>query len=187
MEIRNIWTKEQVANYLKGIQVTVELDPDYIYDVYEMANEFIGIVDQENAQIEVKEINQFELLLYCVGEYYYSISHLNAEELARFKANEEYPSSMASVAADKYLSLSIFNHVEKKLSNRFIPSASSLNIYLNFMLNIVKGYKKNDPQSSLISDLLMKSLTISRCILENLLNGYETEAFSSWRTLHECE
>ena len=187
MEIKNIWTKEQVANYLKGIQVTVELDPDYIYDVYEMANEFIGIVDQENAQIEVKEINQFELLLYCVGEYYYSISHLNAEELARFKANEEYPSSMASVAADKYLSLSIFNHVEKKLSNRFIPSASSLNIYLNFMLNIVKGYKKNDPQSSLISDLLMKSLTISRCILENLLNGYETEAFSSWRTLHECE
>ena len=187
MEIKNIWTKEQVARYLKGIQVTVELDPDYIYDVYEMANEFIGIVDQENVQIEVKEINQFELLLYCVGEYYYSISHLNAEELARFKANEEYPSSMASVAADKYLSLSIFNHVEKKLSNRFIPSASSLNIYLNFMLNIVKGYKKNDPQSSLISDLLMKSLTISRCILENLLSGYETEAFSSWRTLHECE
>ena len=187
MEIKNIWSKEQVARYLKGIQVTVELDPDYIYDVYEMANEFIGIVDQENVQIEVKEINQFELLLYCVGEYYYSISHLNPEELARFKANEEYPSSMASVATDKYLSLSIFNHVEKKLGNRFIPSASSLNIYLNFMLNIVKGYKKNDPQSSLISDLLMKSLTISRCILENLLSGYETEAFSSWRTLHECE
>ena len=187
MEIKNIWSKEQVTNYLKGIQVNVELDPDYIYDVYETANEFIGIVDQENAQIEVKEINQFELLLYCVGEYYYSVSHLNEAEITRFKANEEYPSSMASVAADKYLSLSIFNHVEKKLSNRFIPSASSLNIYLNFMLNIVKGYKKNDPQSSLISDLLMKSLTISRCILENLLNGYETEAFSSWRTLHECE
>lgn len=187
MEIKNIWSKEQVTNYLKGIQVNVELDPDYIYDVYEMANEFIGIVDQENVQIEVKEINQFELLLYCVGEYYYSISHLNETELARFKANEEYPSSMASVAADKYLSLSIFNHVEKKLGNRFLPPASSLNIYLNFMLNIVKGYKKNDPQSSLISDLLMKSLTISRCILENLLSGYETEAFSSWRTLHECE
>ena len=187
MEIKNIWTKEQLSRYLKGIQVNVELDPDYIFDVYEMANEFIGIVDQENAQIEVKEINQFELLLYCVGEYYYSVSHLNEAELARFKANEEYPSSMASVAADKYLSLSIFNHVEKKLGNRFVPPASSLNIYLNFMLNIVKGYKKNDPQSSLISDLLMKSLTISRCILENLLNGYETEAFSSWRTLHECE
>ena len=187
MEINNKWNKEQVSNYLKTIQVSIPLDEEYIYDVYELANEFISIVDEENAQIEVKEVNQFELLLYCIGEYFYSVSHLNKEEIEKFKENETYPSSMASVAADKYLSLSIFNHVEKKLGNRFLPPASSLNIYLNFMLNIVKGYKKNDPQSSLISDLLMKSLTISRSILEQLLNGYETEAFSSWRTLHECE
>ena len=187
MEINNKWSKEQVANYLKTIQVNIPLDKDYIYDVYELANEFISIVDEENTQIEVKEVNQFELLLYCVGEYYYSVAHLNETETQKFKENETFPSSMASVAADKYLSLSIFNHVEKKLGNRFLPPASSLNIYLNFMLNIVKGYKKNDPQSSLISDLLMKSLSISRSILEQLLNGYETEAFSSWRTLHECE
>ena len=187
MKIKNKWSKEQVRDYLQTVQVNFPLDEDYIYSVYELANEFIEIVDEENAQIEVKEVNQFELLLYCVGEYYYSVIHLNEEELKKFHDNETYPSSMASVAADKYLSLSIFNHVEKKLGNRFLPPASSLNIYLNFMLNIVKGYKKNDPQSSLISDLLMKSLSISRSILEQLLNGYETEAFSSWRTLHECE
>ena len=187
MEIKNQWSKEQVVSYISNMQVGVELDPDYLYDVYEMANEFIAALDEQNVQIEVKEVNQFELLLYCVGEYYYSISHLSKEEIENFKKNEDYPSSMASVAADKYLSLSLFNHVERKLANRFVPTASSLNIYLNFMLNIVKGYKKNDPQSTLISDLLMKSLTISRSILEQLLNGYETEAFSSWRTLHECE
>ena len=187
MEKKNIWSEAQVTNYINSIQVNVPLDASYIYGVYELANELIGYVDEENSQIEVKEVNQFELLLYVVGEYYYSISHLDEQGIQRFKENETYPSSMASVAADKYLSLSIFNHVEKKLGNRFLPPASSLNIYLNFMLNIVKGYKKNDPQSSLISDLLMKSLSISRSILEQLLNGYETEAFSSWRTLHECE
>ena len=187
MQIRNQWNKEQVRAYINSLQVNVPLDVDYIYDVYDMANELITMLDKENTQIEVKEVNQFELLFYCVGEYYYSIAHLSPEEIEKFNHNESYPSSMASVAADKYLSLSIFNHVEKKLGNRFMPPASSLNIYLNFMLNIVKGYKKNDPQSSLISDLLMKSLTISRSILEQLLNGYETEAYSSWRTLHECE
>ena len=187
MQIRNQWNKEQVKRYIDSLQVNVPIDADYVYDVYEMANELITMLDKENSQIEVKEINQLELLFYCVGEYYYSIAHLSPEEIVKFNNNESYPSSMASVAADKYLSLSIFNHVEKKLGNRFLPPASSLNIYLNFMLNIVKGYKKNDPQSSLISDLLMKSLTISRSILEQLLNGYETEAYSSWRTLHECE
>ncbi len=187
MQIRNQWNKEQVSAYINSLQVNVPIDADYVYDVYDMANELISMLDKENSQIEVKEINQLELLFYCVGEYYYSISHLSPEEIIKFNNNETYPSSMASVAADKYLSLSIFNHVEKKLGNRFLPPASSLNIYLNFMLNIVKGYKKNDPQSSLISDLLMKSLTISRSILEQLLNGYETEGYSSWRTLHECE
>ena len=187
MQIRNQWNKEQVKRYIDSLQVNVPIDADYVYDVYDMANELITMLDKENSQIEVKEVNQLELLFYCVGEYYYSIAHLSKEEIEKFNNNESYPSSMASVAADKYLSLSIFNHVEKKLGNRFLPPASSLNIYLNFMLNIVKGYKKNDPQSSLISDLLMKSLTISRSILEQLLNGYETEAYSSWRTLHECE
>ena len=187
MPITKMLTKEQASRIISNTRVDVPLDVDYIYDVYEMANEVITILDKENSQIEVKEINHFDLLLYCIGEYYYSVYNLKKEEVEKFKQNENYPSSMASVAADKYLSLSIFNHVEKKLTNRFLPPASSLNMYINFMLNIVKGYKKNDPQSSLISDLLMKSLSISRCILENLLSGYETEAFSSWRTLHECE
>ena len=187
MAITATFNKEQARLIINGLPVGQYLDVDYIFDVYEMANEAIELLVKENKQIEVNAINQYELLLYCVGEYYYSISNFSKEEIEKFKTNEEFPSSMASVAADKYLSLSIFNHVEKKLANRFLPPASSLNMYINFMLNIVKGYKKNDPQSTLISDLLMKSLTISRCILEQLLNGYETEAFSSWRTLHECE
>ena len=187
MPINNMLNKEQVARIIQNTRINIHIDVDYIYDVYEMANEVIDMLNQQNNQIEVKEVNQFDLFLYCLGEYYYAIMKLGEAEVKNFNANEDYPSSMASVAADKYLSLSIFNHVERKLANRFLPPASSLNMYINFMLNIVKGYKKNDPQSTLISDLLMKSLTISRCILENLLSGYETEAFSSWRTLHECE
>ena len=187
MASRKTFSKEQVATIISNLRINIPMDVDYVFDVYETANEVIDILDKQTAQIEVKEVNQFDLLLYSVGEYTYSVSNLNEQEVEKFKQNENFQSTMASVVADKYLSLSIFNHVEKKLANRFLPPASSLNMYINFMLNIVKGYKKNDPQSTLISDLLMKSLTISRCILENLLSGYETEAFSSWRTLHECE
>ena len=187
MAISKMFSKEQVTTIISNLRINIPMDVDYIFDVYETANEVIELLDKQTTQIEVKEVNQFDLLLYSVGEYSYSVSNLKPEDLEKFKANENYQSTMASVVADKYLSLSIFNHVEKKLANRFLPPASSLNMYINFMLNIVKGYKKNDPQSTLISDLLMKSLTISRCILENLLSGYETEAFSSWRTLHECE
>ena len=187
MPTRPMLNKDQIVNIINNMHVNVSLNVDYIYEVYQMANDAIDMLKDQSTQIEVKDVNQFDLLLYCIGEYYYSVSRLNEKEIENFNQNEDFSTSMASVAADKYLSLSMFNHVEKKLANRFLPPASSLNMYINFMLNIVKGYKKNDPQSTLISDLLMKSLTISRCILENLLSGYETEAFSSWRTLHECE
>ena len=55
------------------------------------------------------------------------------------------------------------------------------------MLNILHTYNKNDPKSTLINDLLIKSVSISRCILQLITDGYETEAYSAWRTLHECE
>ena len=138
MPVSALLSKEQVTRIANNIRVNVPFDIDYIYDVYQMANEAIDLLNAQAAQIEVKEVNQFDLLLYCLGEYYYSVSQLKPEELDNFKKNEDFPSSMASVAADKYLSLSMFNHVEKKLANRFLPPASSLNMYINFMLNIVK-------------------------------------------------
>ena len=55
------------------------------------------------------------------------------------------------------------------------------------MLNILNSYKKENPTETLIADLLFKSLSIMKCSMDLVVDGYETEAFSSWRTLHECE
>ena len=77
MAISNIFNKEHVGRIVSNIPVSIKLDTDYIFDVYEMANEAIEMLVKENRQIEVKEVNQYELLLYCIGEYFYSVSHLN--------------------------------------------------------------------------------------------------------------
>ena len=50
-----------------------------------------------------------------------------------------------------------------------------------------KYFSKNNPFITLISDILMKCIKISKCTLELLTNGFEAEAFSTWRTLHETE
>lgn len=174
--------------FLKGIS-TIGLpeffDADFCYDVYLLANEAIDALNESNIRIVTKDINQHAIVLYCAGEILYSIDN-NPDNYAALK-NEEVMSQMASVVADKYLSLSMFNHDQGKMTNKFLPPCSSLDVYVNFMLNIVNSYKKNDPRSTLITDLLNKSLSISRCILNLLVDGYETEAFASWRTLHECE
>ena len=164
-----------------------ELDADCLYAIYSMSIEAMQDLAESNIIPAFRNINPLDVVYYCVGEYIYTTNGRTPEERQKLANDERYITSIASVVSDKYLSLSMFNHVERKLANRYIPPVSSLNLYLNFMLNILQSYEKNDPKTTLITDLLMKSVSIGRCILGLITNGYETEAFSSWRTLHECE
>ena len=158
----------------------------FLYEVYDLSIDSIDELIKQNV-ISEHFVNQSELIFYIVGEYIYSTSGRSAEEIESFIKNDNIIASMASVSADKYITLSMFNYKERKIGNRFLPPISSLNLYLNFILNILQNYKKNDPKNTLIVDLLTKSISISRCIASLLVDGYETEAFANWRTLHELE
>ena len=174
---------KKIINLIIKPQEEVE---SFLYEVYELSIESIISLADSNV-INAAFINQSELIFYIIGEYIYSVALRNEEEIKEFINNENILNSIASVATDKYITLSMFNYKERKLGNRFMPPISSLNLYLNFILNILNNYNKNDPSSTLIVDLLTKSISIAKCALSLLVDGYETEAFSNWRTLHECE
>ena len=182
-----ILTREQFNSVIDSLSGQENIDRDVLFDIYVTTSEGIQELFNSNMFSGVTTVNPLEVLYYCLGEYTYTMMGRTPEEKQAMAKDERYITSMASVASDKCLSLSMFNHAERKLANKFIPPVSSINLYLNFMLNILQNYQKNDPKSTLITDLLMKSVSISRCILSLLIEGYETEAFSSWRTLHECE
>ena len=174
---------KKIVNLIIKPQEEVE---SFLYDIYELSIESIISLAESNV-INAAFVNQSELIFYIVGEYVYSVALRNEEEIKEFIKNENILNSIASVATDKYITLSMFHYKERKLGNRFMPPISSLNLYLNFILNILQNYNKNDPTSTLIVDLLSKSISIAKCALSLLVEGYETEAFSNWRTLHECE
>ena len=183
----NVLTREQFDRVLSFLALPQETDSDVIYKIYLTTCEAMQSLVDNNILGEIKNVNSLEIVYYCIGEYIYTHSGLTPDQREKVTHDDRYIASVASVASDKYLSLSMFNHTERKLANKFIPPISSINLYLNFMLNILKDYEKNDPKSTLLTDLLMKSVSISRCILNLIIEGYETEAFSTWRTLHECE
>lgn len=183
----HVLDKLQVAHVLDQLNNHQELNYDAVFKVYSLTSQALQELVDANIIQGLRSINPIEVLYYCVGEYIYTLAGKSLEEKAKALQDEQYYNSIASVASDKYVTLSMFNHAEKKIANQFIPPMSSLNLYLNFMLNILNNYQKNDPLSTLITDLLIKSVSISRCILGLLIQGYETTAFASWRTLHECE
>ena len=182
-----ILNRQQFDAVIQALSNSNNINGDVVYQIYQTANEGMQSLIDSGLFPRLGNINPFEIIYYCVGEYAYTTSGKTEEEKAAMGQDEKYITSIASVVSDKYLSLSMFNHAERKLANKFIPPVSSLNLYLNFMLNILSTYQKNDPKQTLITDLLIKSVSISRCILQLITEGYETEAFSNWRTLHECE
>lgn len=182
-----ILKREQFDRVIDALNELNIKNRDLIYEIYVTASEGMDELIESNILPSVGLVNPIDIIYYCVGEYLYTASNKSEDEQKALLENEDFITSCASVVSDKYLSLSKFNHNERKLANKYIPPISSINLYLNFMLNILHTYNKNDPKSTLINDLLIKSVSISRCILQLIIEGYETEAFSSWRTLHECE
>lgn len=172
---------------LKFLGVAGIVHSDYLYDVYSIVIHGLKEIDNQTILNRVNNVNQFEVIQYIIGEYIYSAVPLSPEDRIKFESSDIIKEQMASVAADKYLSLSFFSSKEKNLANSYVPPMSSLNLYVNFMVNFVTNYKQNDTKITLVADLLNKSLSITRCILKLLMEGYETEAYASWRTLHECE
>lgn len=180
--------KEQFIRFINGLKITNRyINLDIVYSIYVSSLELIQEITSSNSIANLQFISSFEIVLYSLGEYLYISENKTREEIDSMMINEQFISSISTLVADKYISLSAFGKQEEKFTNKYIPSISTMKVYLNFMQNILSSYEKNDPKLTLITDLLTKSISIASCILDLLNNGYETEAFSSWRTLHECE
>ena len=178
---------ENFTEALKIINARVNGHENFLYSIYSYTVEGIGDLAEDNVFGNLQGINHLELIGYCVGEYSYFASGVKEEQLKKMQEDENFIMSISSIIADKYLSLTQFSHNAGSLANRFMPTVSTLYVYINFIQNIIDSFSKRDTKTGLLADLFTKSVSICKCTLDLLVRGFETEAFSCWRTLHECE
>ena len=101
--MNNKLSKEEFLRQSEFFPNSKEINLDFMYDVYDVA--YDGIVELLEVQnLSNTHIDSLEVLSYILGEYVYSTSHLKNEDKERFFKDENVIQSMASVAADKYLS-----------------------------------------------------------------------------------
>ena len=182
-----VYDKKQFELIVSAVTLPKYSSLDFVYDVYVSAVDLINDLIDSQIIPHSQYISPSDIIFFVLGEYVYSIASRSEEEANAFNQNDGIKQSMGSVVVDKYIGLSVLPFKEKKIVNKFLPNASSLSLYLNVISNILNNYHKNDPNYTLINDLLVKSISLSSCILELLIDGYESEAFATWRTLHECE
>ena len=160
---------------------------------YFLCSAFVACLDEAKGfQVNGKDIhdlgiNPAQLALYLFNEHsFYLLTHPDQkqEELVN---DEDYMSLLCSISLDKYFTNERLAYRMGGLASRYSPLMSTLDLYLNFILGMLSRYKRNDPEKTLIVDILNKGFQVAKCVSMLLEGGFETEAFSTWRTLHENE
>ncbi len=186
MKINSVLSKEQFHNVYTSLRVNPKLDENIVFEIYEYSMSGAETLNESNLFGKIVPINPLSLILYIINEYgFYLDSHgitndeINKDDLAKQK--------VASLALDKYFTNEHLSFQNTTKLSKYSPQISTLSLYFNFVLGILSRYKKRDPSTTLITDFLNKAFSTSKAIVELIEDGFETEAFSTWRTLHEIE
>ena len=173
--------------FLSALKVPDSLDYGLIEEAFEAALEATTELREESPVISRFGINFASLTLYICSEHSFYLATHASTKMEALKGNQEYIGFLASVSLDKYFTNEHLAYRMGSLTSRFSPMMSTLDLYLNFILGMLSRYKKNDPQQTLVIDVMNKGFQMAKCVTSLLENGFETEAFSTWRTLHENE
>lgn len=180
-------TLENCQLLAKEIGLSENYDLSYLYPLYEDVCTFLDQISDTNIMDKVTSINPFVLFLYTINEHLYTIEGFGKEQKDKIEKDNEYRNRIISVIADKYLTNEKLSYKFSRIGNKYLPTISTISLYTNFILGMLMRFKQNAPEETLIVDLLQKGFSMVRCIIELLNGGFETEAFSTWRTLHETE
>ena len=186
---KSVLSKESFLNFLKERNLIEEGDFDNVYEVYSLVIDAIyEVLAVSNNPFDLY-VNHFVIIIYIINEYKFYLSLKNIEKVdGKHQLSEEQIHFIGSLCADKYLTNEKLNYKSESFANRFNPPISTLNLYLNFSLRILENSVSLKSRNDiLIKNMLVKALKMGKCILNLLIEGFETEAFSTWRTLHENE
>lgn len=181
------YSKEQFLNLLKQLKVPTSLNYDFLFECFsdsiEGARDLVG----SSPIIASLPINQVQLTIYLVSEHsFYLQSHPEAK-LDELIKDEKYEQLIVSLSLDKYYTNEHLSFQNGTYASKYNPEISTITLYLNFILGMLSRYKQGDPKETLVVDVMQKGFLMAKCITDLLTDGFETEAFSTWRTLHENE
>lgn len=165
--------------------------PEFEEYIFSLFIKLINALDNRlnNSNVTNKNINLLICLNYLVEEHLYNMSLMNNEYVEKFMDSSDYSKHLFLIVLDKIF----FNeYLELKPSaqiTKYNPLISSLTLYLNFIIDRFEHIPMNVKNLNLALklDILKKGFFMIKSIITLICDGFETEAFSTWRTLHEIE
>lgn len=145
------------------------------------------ISDSSVSDVLLKNIGVFDMVNYICAEHKFHLSLAKKERWQEIENDEKYFNQLVTICYDKLI-INEFRSVEPKaVISKYSVETSLLVMFVNRIFNVL-GQIKLDPNSAkqrLLADIYAKCLMLVKSTLNQLCDGLETEAMSSWRTLHE--
>ena len=185
--MQEIVSKENFLKLLEALHAPKELNSDFLYECLSDAFESGSSLHDESPLLSQIPLNPVQITLYLVNEHLFFLRSNPDKKEEEIVKDPKYESLLLSLALDKYYTNEHLAFKNQNFSNRFAPEISTINLYLNFILGMLSRYQSVEPNKTLVIDILRKGFSMAQCIVMLLTNGFETEAFSTWRTLHENE
>lgn len=128
------------------------------------------------------------VMSYLCEEHFFNLSLLSKENADKLINKSNYFDRLITIVCDKIFINEFKGYENESLLSEYNPLVSTFEFFLNFILNRFETmFKKLNRQEAVIFDVMKKGFLISKSVLHLLTSGYETEAFSTWRTAHEVE
>lgn len=186
-EKKQISLRERYLHLLDSLPAAKGIDKELIADLFEECQMGKKALGEANPLIADFGVNPLQLTLYIINEHRFYLALNPQKDPEELKTDPHYHSLICSVALDKYFTNERLAYQMGTFSSRYNPTVSTIDVFLNFTLGILSRYKKREPSETLLVDIMLTGFQMAKCCSTLLEEGFETQAFSAWRTLHENE
>ncbi len=167
----------------------ITLNKEFIKKIFiEVDTRYKKFISETSIQsIMIKNLSVYDICVYICEEHIFNLQFIKKEEIANLENNKDYINELIYLVYDKLIYNDYDNLIGKSLRSRYSVEISTLNMFINRLFTLFYSLDLQTIKDKLLMDIFTKCLLLIKSTLNQLTSGLETEALSSWRTLHELE
>ena len=145
------------------------------------------ISDSSVSDALLKNVGVFDMVNYVCAEHRFHLGMVKPENIEKLEQDQNYFNQLVSIVYDK-LVVNEFRSVDSRaVISKYSVETSLLTMFVNKIFIVLSQVKldSNSAKQKLQADIFAKCLMLIKSTLNQLCDGLETEALSSWRTFHE--
>lgn len=139
------------------------------------------------SSIVLKNLNVYDIAYYVCEEHSFNIRFIPKEKIEGLENDDNYINDLVKMVYDKLVYNDYDNLNGLALRSKYSVEISTLNMFVNRLFTLIKPITISNTKDKLLVDIFVKCFLLLKSTLTQLTSAIETEALSSWRTLHELE